>query len=173
MPAGNVKDIIAQSTRQRDDYMDHFDALSQYMHSMRVPEATVRRVKDWCQYTWDTQKTFDEMALLDTLPKKVRTDVALDVHYRFGKYFLKIFIRKNVGNAFRRTLKEVKLFHGCDPGLLKELVIKLQPIIFLSGNLIMCEKSFPLSKLVFSFRRLHLQEGRHRQGDVHHHRWPG
>ena len=72
--------------------MDHFDALSQYMHSMRVPEATVRRVKDWCQYTWDTQKTFDEMALLDTLPKKVRTDVALDVHYRLvrGIIFKKI-----------------------------------------------------------------------------------
>ncbi len=51
---------------------------------------------------------------MGTLPKKVRTDVALDVHYD--------------------TLKEVKLFHGCDPGLLKELVIKLQPIIFLSGK---------------------------------------
>ncbi len=70
--AGNVKDIIAQSTRQQDDYMDHFDALAQYMYSMKVPKYTVLRVKDWCQYTWATQKSFDEVALLETLPKKER-----------------------------------------------------------------------------------------------------
>jgi cyclic nucleotide gated channel beta 1 len=71
-------------------------------------------VKRWCEYTWATQKSFDEAAILETLPKKIRTDVTLDVHYK--------------------TLKGVKLFRGCDPGLLKELVIKLKPIIFLSGN---------------------------------------
>ena len=44
----------------------------------------------------------------------MRTDVALDVHYE--------------------TLKGVQLYHGCDPGLLRELVVKLQPLIFLSGT---------------------------------------
>jgi len=79
----------------------------------------VTRVKRWCEYTWATQKSFDEAAILDALPKKIRTDVTLDVHYA--------------------TLKEVKLFRGCDPGLLKELVVKLKPIIFLSGDYI-CKK---------------------------------
>ena len=68
-----MKDIIAQSTRQQDDYMDHFDALAEYMYSMKVPRETVLRVKDWCQYTWNTQKSFDELALLETLPKKAGT----------------------------------------------------------------------------------------------------
>ena len=68
-----------------------------------------------CSYTWESQKSFDELAILEHLPGKMRTDVALDVHYK--------------------TVKNVKLFHGCDPGLIRELVIKLQPIIFLSGIL--------------------------------------
>ncbi len=59
---GNVKDIIAQSTRQQDEYTDKFDALAQYMYQMKVPQETVRRVKDWCQYTWRTQKSFDEVS---------------------------------------------------------------------------------------------------------------
>lgn len=112
--SGNVKDIIAQSTRNQDEYMFKFDQISQYMYAMNVPEDTRKRVKEWCQYTWKTQKSFDELAILEHLPVKMRTDVALDIHYQ--------------------TLKEVKLFHGCDPGLIKELVVKLQPIIFLSGT---------------------------------------
>lgn len=117
--------------------MEKFDQISQYMYHMRVPQLTIKRVKQWyaygkawsniqrfwynspflsffrCSYTWETQKSFDELAILEHLPGKMRTDVALDVHYD--------------------TIKNVKLFHGCDPGLLRELVVKLQPIIFLSG----------------------------------------
>ena len=33
----------------------------------------------------------------------------------------------------------MKLFHGCDPGLLKSLVLKLQPMIFLPNDYI-CRK---------------------------------
>jgi CRP-like cAMP-binding protein len=31
------------------------------------------------------------------------------------------------------------LFHGCDPGLLKSLVLRLQPMLFLPGDYI-CKK---------------------------------
>ena len=95
--------------------MERFDQISQYMYHMNVPKDTIARVKEWCQFTWRTQKSFDEAAILDHLPLKMRTDVALDVHYD--------------------TIKNVKLFHGCDPGLIKSLVIKLRPIIFLPGTL--------------------------------------
>ena len=51
----------------------------------------------------------------------MRTDVALDVHYK--------------------TISGVKLFHGCDPGLLKSLIIRLRPILFLPGLFII---NFPV-----------------------------
>ena len=51
--------------------MEHFDPLAGYMHSMRVPEHNVLRVKDWCKYTWAMQKSFNELGLLENLPKKV------------------------------------------------------------------------------------------------------
>lgn len=79
---GNVKDIIGQATAAQDEYMFNFDQLGQYMFRMNVPQETVDRVKQWCQHTWKTQKSFDELAILEFLPIKMRTDVALDVHYK-------------------------------------------------------------------------------------------
>ena len=93
---GDVKDIIAQSTRNQDEFMFNFDQISQYMFRNNVPRQTMRRVKLWCQHTWKTQKTFDELGILEFLPSKMKADVAMDVHYK--------------------TIKGVKLFHGCDAG---------------------------------------------------------
>ena len=45
--------------------------------------------------------------------------MALDVHYK--------------------TISNVKLFHGCDTGLLKSLVVRLRPMLFLPGDYV-CKK---------------------------------
>ena len=71
------------------------------------------------EYTWNQQKSFNEDNVLSFLPLKMRTDLALQIHYR--------------------TLSKVKLFQDCDHGLLKELVVKLRPIIYLPGDYI-CRK---------------------------------
>ena len=62
--------------------MFEFDRLSQYMFHNNVPQVTVDRVKQWCQHTWNTQKSFNELGILEFLPIKMRTDLALDVHYQ-------------------------------------------------------------------------------------------
>jgi hypothetical protein len=47
-------------------------------------------------YTWSTQKSFDENKILEFLPPKMRTDIAMRVHFS--------------------TLGKVKLFRNCEPG---------------------------------------------------------
>ena len=59
-----MKEIIANATAAQDEYMFHFDLLSQYMLRLNVPKETVDRVKDWCRHTWKTQKSFNELAIL-------------------------------------------------------------------------------------------------------------
>ena len=71
-------------------------------------------------YTWSQQKSFDEHAMLSYLPLKMRTDIAMRVHYS--------------------TLGKVKLFRNCEPGLLKDLVVLLRPVIYLPGDYI-CRKN--------------------------------
>ena len=144
---GNVKEIIAQATANQDQYMFEFDRLSQYMFNNNVPQETVDRVKQWCQHTWKTQKSFNELGILEFLPIKMRTDLALDVHYKvilFSFSLCKYEKLKKI-SFFFQTISKVKLFHGCDPGLIKSLVIKLQPMLFLPGDYI-CKKGDDIGK---------------------------
>jgi hypothetical protein len=79
--------------------MFQFDQLSQYMLGLNVPEETVGRVKEWCQHTWKTQKSFDELSILEFLPSKMRTDVALDVHYKVCLLIIIIYIKLFIENS--------------------------------------------------------------------------
>ena len=61
----------------------------------------------------------DENSLLDGLPTKMRTDMAIHVHFN--------------------TLSKVQLFQECDKSLLFDLVTKLKPTLYLPGDYI-CRK---------------------------------
>ena len=101
----------------RNEYRKRLVAISNYMQKFRVPSMvqvilvmmvvmmmimmmmmmmTQERVKLWLQYTWEHQKIFNESEVLAFLPPKMRTDLALKVHYA--------------------TLSKVKLFQDCDTG---------------------------------------------------------
>lgn len=46
-----------------------------------LPEHLTNRVRTWFMYTWEQQKTLDERKLVEKLPIKLQTDLALSVHY--------------------------------------------------------------------------------------------
>ena len=55
-------------------------------------------------------------------------DIALDVHIE--------------------TLAKVQLFHGCDRGLIQNLVLRLKPVLFLPNDLV-CKKVTSKASLIF------------------------
>ena len=63
-----------------------------------------------------SSQILDERKLLEYLPMKMRTDIAMRVHYSI--------------------LGKVKLFKNTDPGLLKDLVVLLKLVIYLPGDYI-------------------------------------
>ena len=92
------------------------DQTTSYMNNLHLPKITQQRVKDWLNFTWRQQNTFDELAILSTLPNKSCTDISLNLHLEM--------------------LKQVELFHCVERPVICELVNFLRPILFLPGDFI-------------------------------------
>ncbi|CAB3408502.1 unnamed protein product [Caenorhabditis bovis] len=116
---GQIRDIVSNANRNREEFQRKMDMALSECHKLGLTKDLTDRVRDWFIYTWQQQKTLDEKKLIEKLPLKLQTDLALSVHYN--------------------TLSKVQLFQDCDRALLRDLVLKLRPVIFLPGDMI-CKK---------------------------------
>ncbi|KAF5273624.1 hypothetical protein FQR65_LT04623 [Abscondita terminalis] len=116
---GQTRDIIATANRSQEEYRKLVDETLEYMRALNMPQDVLRRIQSWFTYTWETQHTLDEDIILDVLPHKIKTDIAIHVHIK--------------------TLSKVNLFSDCDEALLRELVLQLKSVIYLPGDII-CKK---------------------------------
>ncbi|ULU12261.1 hypothetical protein L3Y34_015526 [Caenorhabditis briggsae] len=113
---GQIRDIVSNANRNREEFQRKMDQALGECKKLGLRQETTNRVRDWFIYTWQQQKTLDEKKLIEKLPLKLQTDLALSVHYT--------------------TLSKVQLFQDCDRALLRDLVLKLRPVIFLPGDMI-------------------------------------
>ncbi|XP_022084450.1 cyclic nucleotide-gated cation channel alpha-3-like [Acanthaster planci] len=116
---GNVGTMISNMNATKAEFQHSMDGVKQYMNLRKVSKELEGRVIKWFDYLWSNKKTLDEEAILNTLPDKLRAEIAIHVHLE--------------------TLKRVAIFSDCEPGLLVELVLKLKPQVFSPGDYI-CRK---------------------------------
>ena len=116
---GNVGTMISNMNASRSEFQNRMDGVKQYMTLRKVSKDLEARIIKWFDYLWTNKKTLDEEMILNTLPEKLRAEIAIHVHLD--------------------TLKQVSIFSDCEPGLLVELVLKLKPQVFSPGDFI-CRK---------------------------------
>ncbi|XP_046387166.1 cyclic nucleotide-gated cation channel beta-3 [Ischnura elegans] len=116
---GQIRDIVATASKTRSEFQRLLDETIHYMRRIHLPEGAQKRVFQWLTHTWEHQQVLDEQEVLEWLPSKLRGDVALDVH--------------------EVSLSKVHLFRHCGQQLLRQLVLKLRPVLYLPGDYI-CRK---------------------------------
>ena len=103
---GNIGSMITNMSASRTDFQSRMDAIKQYMEFRKVSKELEQRVIKWFDYLWSNKQSLDEDQVMATLPDKLKAEIAIHVHLD--------------------TLKQVKIFQDCEPGLLAELVLKLK-----------------------------------------------
>ncbi|KAJ1521381.1 hypothetical protein ONE63_003056 [Megalurothrips usitatus] len=117
---GQIRDIVATASRTRTEHRKRLDETLEHMRSLSLPDHVQRRVQSWFTFA-DQHQPFDEARILNSLPQKLKTDVALDVH--------------------GTTLAKVHLFQKiADQALIRDLVLKLRSCLYLPGDYI-CRKN--------------------------------
>ena len=116
---GQFGSIIIHMMHSRREFLDQAEAIKRYMEFHDVGEDLQGRVVSWLDYMWSTKQSLDQHEVLSKLPDKIRAEIAVNVHLA--------------------TLRRVQVFADCEPGLLKELVLKLRSQVFSPGDYI-CRK---------------------------------
>ncbi|XP_070494834.1 cyclic nucleotide-gated cation channel subunit A-like isoform X2 [Chironomus tepperi] len=116
---GNIGSMISNMNVARVEFQNRMDGVKQYMAFRKVGGELEARVIRWFAYTWAQSGALDEERVLAALPDKLKAEIAIRVHME--------------------TLKQVRIFQDCEPGLLEALVLKLRLQVFSPGDYI-CRK---------------------------------
>lgn len=132
---GNIGSMISNMNVARVDFQNRMDGVKQYMAFRKVGRELEARVIRWFAYTWAESGALDEERVLSALPDKLKAEIAIRVHLE--------------------TLRKVRIFQDCEPGLLEALVLKLRLQVFSPGDYI-CRKG-DVGKEMYIVKRGRLQ----------------
>ncbi|XP_055337732.1 LOW QUALITY PROTEIN: cyclic nucleotide-gated cation channel beta-3-like [Paramacrobiotus metropolitanus] len=113
---GQVRDVFKAMTHQEDEFYELMDAIVEHMHTLKIPKELQERVRTWLLYNWEQQRTIDEGKFLEGLPVRIRSDLAMEVHFH--------------------VISKVQLFKDVDKTVLEELLLRLKPNVFLPNDFI-------------------------------------
>ncbi|XP_070576004.1 cyclic nucleotide-gated channel beta-3-like [Ptychodera flava] len=116
---GQMRDILGAARATKEAFRRRMDNTMRLLNNWKIPEKAQKRVRMWYLYNWERGELLDEKEVMEAVPIKMQTDLAIHVHMG--------------------TLSKVSLFQDCDKMLLRDLVLKLRPVLYLPGDYI-CTK---------------------------------
>jgi voltage-gated potassium channel len=113
---GNVASLLANLDVRRARHLSRIETINNFMRDHRVPRELQARVRDYYNYLWES-RIGQQSEMLDDLPKPLHIEIALHLN--------------------RNILRKVPLFEDASESFLRELVLHLDPMVFVPGQALM------------------------------------
>jgi len=113
---GNVASLLANLDVSRARHLNRIETINNFMRDHEVPRELQARVRDYYNYLWES-RIGQQSEMLDDLPKPLHIEIALHVN--------------------RNILRKVPLFEDANESFLRELVLHLDPMVFVPGQALM------------------------------------
>lgn len=113
---GNIANVIANIDVAKTQYRAKQDRIDTFMRYRNIPADLQRKIKEYYEYVWDSRRGYDESTVFHDLPVNLKTKLSLILN--------------------RDLIEKVPLFQGASSDLVKDIILKLEPITFMPGDVI-------------------------------------
>ncbi len=113
---GNVASLLSNIDKTKVNFFKKMEDLNSYLLYKSVPKRLKQQVQDYYQYIWHNRMVQTEQGLISNLPDSLKTDISLHLH--------------------KKLIEKVPFFKNTDKGFIGEVILQLEPKIFLPGDYI-------------------------------------
>jgi Cyclic nucleotide-binding domain/Ion transport protein len=113
---GNVASILSKRDPAKTQFFQNLEKLKAFINYRYLPSNIQKRIRDYYTYIWKNKLGYDETSFLSELPLGLKNEVSL---------YLK-----------RDMIKRISLFQNIDDNFLREVSIRMRPLIFTPGDFI-------------------------------------
>lgn len=113
---GNIANMLTNIDLAKTRHQERVDRMSSFMKLKKIPERLQEQVYQYYNYLWETRRGYDDVTILSELPASFQFEFAM-------------LLNKSI-------IEKVPLFQGAESNLIREVIFKLKPCIYIPGDAI-------------------------------------
>lgn len=111
---GNVASLLANMDVAKVQFSEKMDKINAFLSYRNIPIELQEKVHGYYNYIWESRQGYDESVVIEGLPPSLKTEISLFLN--------------------REIIQKVPLFHGAGSDLVRDIVLSMQPVVFMPGD---------------------------------------
>ena len=113
---GNITSVLASLDIAKTHFTEKLEKINTFMKNYNIPKDTSRRVNEYYHYLWETSRGYDNHEILHDVPKTLRMEIQMHLN--------------------QAIIHKVPMFKNASGKLLKEIVMHLNPEVYIPGDIV-------------------------------------
>ncbi len=110
----NVASIMNRADAARDHHINNLDKIETFMLTHDIPVSIRARIRSYYHFLWHRKKGYSDSSILSGLPEKIKSEIFLHIN--------------------KSIIEKVSFLKRASPELIEELMLDLQPAIYVPGE---------------------------------------